>query len=140
MLQGVGEKEVYYSGGGARALVGNATLYEYQLDTWSEDNPNAKFPLLLQDPNGSNQNNLFSSFWLQSAAYCRLKNITVGYSLPKKWLQVIDVERVRFYASAQNLLTIRGKNFYEGFDPESSAGASCYPLNKTFLFGVNVEF
>lgn len=140
MLQGVGEKEVYYSGGGARALVGNATLYEYQLDTWSEDNPNAKFPLLLQDPNGSNQNNLFSSFWLQSAAYCRLKNLTIGYTLPQKWTRVAEVERVRFYASAQNLFTIRGNNFYQGFDPETTAGASCYPLNKTFLFGVNLEF
>lgn len=140
MLQGVGEKDVYYSGGGAKALVGNATLYEYQLDTWSEDNPNAKFPLLLQDPNGSHQNNMFSSFWLQSGAYCRLKNLTVGYTLPRKLTRKAAIERVRFYASAQNLFTIRGDNFYEGFDPETSAGASCYPLNKTFLFGINLDF
>lgn len=140
MLQGVGEKDVYYTGGGARALVGNATLYEYQLDTWSEDNPNAKFPLLLQDPNGSNQNNMFSTFWLQSGAYCRLKNLTVGYTLPRSLTRKVAIERLRFYASGQNLFTIRGDNFYQGFDPETSAGASCYPLNKTFLFGVNLEF
>ncbi len=140
MLQGVGQKDVYYSDGGSRALVGNATLYEYQLDTWSEENPNGKFPLLLQDPNGDSQNNLFSTFWLQSGAYCRLKNLTIGYTLPKKWTKVAEIERVRFYASAQNLFTIRGDNFYQGFDPETSAGASCYPLNKTFLFGVNLEF
>ncbi len=140
MLQGVGQKDVYYTGGGARALVGNATIYQYQLDTWSEENPNGKFPLLMQDPNGNSQNNLFSTFWLQSGAYCRLKNITLGYTLPKKWTRAAAIERVRFYASAQNLFTIRGDNFYQGFDPETSAGASCYPLNKTFLFGVNLEF
>lgn len=140
LLQGVGEKDVYYSGGGSRALVGNATVYEHQLDTWSEDNPNAKFPLLLQDPTGTHQNNLFSTFWLQSGAYCRLKNITLGYTLPRRWTQAAAIERVRFYATAQNLFTIRGDNFYKGFDPESSAGASCYPLNKTFLFGLNLEF
>ena len=140
MLHGVGQKDIYYSGGGSRALLGNATLYKYQLDTWSEENPNGKFPLLLQDPNGNHQNNFFSTFWLQSAAYCRLKNVTLGYTLPKKWTHAAALERVRFYASAQNLFTIRGNNFYQGFDPETSAGASCYPLNKTFLFGVNLEF
>jgi len=140
MFHGVPKKDVYYSGGGAKALVGNATLYEYQLDAWSEDNPGAKFPLLLQDPNGSHQNNLFSTFWVQSGAYCRLKNVTIGYTLPRRWTRAATIERVRLYASAQNLFTIRGDNFYEGFDPETSAGASCYPLNKTFLFGVNLEF
>ncbi|MDE5555420.1 MAG: TonB-dependent receptor [Muribaculaceae bacterium] len=140
MLQGVGQKDVYYSGGGSRPLLGNATLYEHQLDTWTPENPNAQYPLLLQDPNGSNQNNIFSTFWLKSAAYCRLKNLTIGYTLPKKWTKAAYIERVRFYASAQNLLTLRGSDFYKGFDPETTAGSSCYPLNKTFLFGVNLEF
>ncbi|MDE6369357.1 MAG: SusC/RagA family TonB-linked outer membrane protein, partial [Muribaculaceae bacterium] len=140
MLQGVGQKDVYYTGGGSRPLLGNATLYAHQLDTWTPENPNAKYPLLLQDPNGNSQNNMFSTFWLKSAAYCRLKNITIGYTLPKMWTKAAYIERVRFYASAQNLLTLRGSDFYKGFDPETSAGASCYPLNKTFLFGVNLEF
>lgn len=140
MLQGVGQKEVYYTGGGSRPLLGNATIYTHQLDTWTPENTDAKYPLLLQDPNGNSQNNMFSSFWLKSAAYCRLKNLTIGYTLPKKWTNAAAIERVRFYASAQNLLTIRANNFYKGFDPETTAGASCYPLNKTFLFGVNLEF
>lgn len=140
IFHGVGKNDVIYSGGGARPLLGNSTMYEHQLDTWSEDNPNAKFPLLLQDPNGNLDNNLQSSFWVQSAAFCRLKNLTLGYTLPQKWTRAATIERVRFYASAQNLFTIRGKSIYEGFDPETSNGSSCYPLNKTFLFGVNVEF
>lgn len=140
MFHGVPKKDVYYSGGGSRPFVGNTTVYEYQLDTWSEDNPNAKFPILLQDPNGSHPNNFESSFWVQSGAYCRLKNLVIGYTLPRKWTNKAAIDRLRFYVTMQNLFTIRGNNFYEGFDPETSAGASCYPLNKSFIFGVNLEF
>ena len=140
MFHGVPKKDVYYSGGGSRPFIGNTTVYEYQLDTWSEDNPNAKFPILLQDPIGNHPNNYESSFWVQSGAYCRLKNLVVGYTLPRKWTNKATIERVRFYVTMQNLFTIRGDNFYKGFDPETSAGASCYPLNKSFLFGLNLDF
>ena len=140
MFHGVPKKDVYYSGGGSRPFIGNTTVYEYQLDTWSEDNPNAKFPILLQDPNGNHPNNYESSFWVQSGAYCRLKNLVVGYTLPRKWTNKATIERVRFYVTMQNLFTIRGDNFYIVFDPETSAGASCYPLNKSFLFGLNLDF
>ncbi len=141
-FQGVGKKDVLYTGAGARPFLGNGTVYEYQLDTWSEDNRDAKFPLLLVDNSGGLNNNIASSLWVQSGAYCRLKNIVLGYTLPKKWTKKAMIERVRVYATAQNLFTIRGNNFYEGFDPEGSFGnsASCYPLNKTFLFGLNLDF
>jgi len=141
LFQGVGKKDIYYSGAGARALSGNYTIYKYQLDTWTEDNPNAKFPLLLADPNGTNPNNMISSFWVKSGAYCRLKNLVIGYSIPKKWTYKAQISKIRVYASAQNILTF-SQNFYEGFDPESSvgSGATMYPINKTFLLGLNVEF
>lgn len=141
LIQGVGKKDVYYSGSGARALTGNYTIYKYQLDTWSEDNPNAKFPLLLEDPNGTNPNNIISSFWVQSGAYCRLKNLVLGYTFPTKLTRKISIQRVRIYATAQNLFTIK-HNFYQGYDPEASisSGSVMYPVNRTFLFGLNVEF
>lgn len=142
-FQGVGKKDVYYTGSGARSLMtAQGTIYDYQLDAWTEDNRDAKWPLLLVDATGSNQNYITSSYWIKSGAYCRLKNLVVGYTLPSKWTQKAFISKVRFYASMQNLFTIRGDKFYKGFDPESSvgAGASCYPVNKSFLFGLNVEF
>ena len=139
-FQGVGKKDVAYTGAGARPLMGNGTIYEHQLDTWSPENPNAQYPLLLIDNAGNSQNNLFSSFWVKSGAYCRLKNLVLGYTLPQKWTRKAFIERVRVYASGQNLFTIRGSNFYKGFDPESSAGASCYPLNRTYLVGLQIDF
>ena len=137
----MGKRDVYYSGAGARALSGNYTIYKYQLDYWTEDNPHAKFPILLEDPSGTNPNNMISSFWVKSGAYCRLKNIVLGYTLPQTWIQKAALSKVRIYASAQNLFTIKN-NFEEGFDTDNSigSGASCYPLNKTFIFGLNVEF
>ena len=61
--------------------------------------------------------------------------------VPQRWTQKATLSKVRIYASAQNLFTVKN-NFYEGFDPENSvsSGASLYPLNKTFVFGLNVEF
>lgn len=142
-FQGVGKKDVYYTGSGARSLMtAQGTIYDYQLDAWTPENPDAKWPLLLVDATGSNQNYITSSYWIKSGAYCRLKNLVVGYTLPSKWTQKAFISKVRFYASMQNLFTLRGDSFYKGFDPESSvgAGASCYPVNKSFLFGLNVEF
>lgn len=141
-LQGIGKRDVAYTGGGARPLVGNSTIYKHQLgNTWTEDNRNADFPLLLIDGNNTLSNNMFSSFWVRSGAYCRLKNVVLGYTLPKAWTSKAMIERVRFYLSGQNLLTIRAKdNFYKGFDPETTAGASCYPVNRSYIVGMQVEF
>lgn len=137
-FQGVGKRDLYYAGPGVRPLVQNSTMYESQLDTWSKDNPDAEYPLLLVDNGSTNMNNIISSFWIKNGAYLRLKNLTLGYSLPKKLLGKAHISRLRFYASCQNLLTIC--DGYKGYDPETGAGSSLYPLMKTFTFGVNLDF
>ena len=139
-FQGVGQKDVLYAGSGARPLMGNGTIYEHQLDCWTPENPDATFPLLLIDNSGGLANNMTSSFWIQSGAYCRLKNLVLGYTLPSKISRKALIQRLRIYGSAQNLFTIRGNNFYKGFDPEGSAGSKCYPINKTFIVGLQLEF
>lgn len=87
-----------------------------------------------------------SEHGLQNARYLRLKNLEIGYSLPKKWLTKVGIENVRIYASAYNLLTITGLDY---LDPEfyihpSDGGASnmgyFYPINKTYTIGLNVKF
>lgn len=137
-FQGVGKRDLFYSGAGVRPLVQNSTMYESQLDTWSEDNPDAEYPLLLVDNGSTNMNNIISSFWVKNGAYVRLKNVTIGYTLPKKLLAKASIERLRFYVSCQNLFTI--SEGYKGYDPESGAGTSMYPIMKTFNFGVNLDF
>lgn len=95
------------------------------------------------------ENNVVSSEFIESAAYLRLSNITVGYSLPKKWFKGV-IERVRLYATMANVFCITG---YSGYDPEVNTDASrnsnyptpymdygAYVRPRTFTFGVNVKF
>lgn len=119
---------------------------------WSEDNPNAYFPrprgyvALLTRRELSEVNTKY----LQNAGYCRLKNLTISYSLPKKWLKKIGVETLRVYFSGENLFTISGLDT-KYIDPEqASAGysvsvnaghrnvESAYPFSKVYSFGVNI--
>lgn len=138
-FQGVGKKDVFYSGPGARPLWGGTTLYKNQLDYWSEDNKNAKYPLLLIDTTGSNSNNIVSSFWVKSGAYLRLKNLVIGYTLPEKWTKRVTLDKVRLYASCQNVFTV--SNCLKGYDPENSiSDGNYYPIMRTFNFGISVDF
>lgn len=137
-FQGVGKRDLYYSGPGVRPLVQNSTMYKSQLDTWSETNRDAEYPLLLVDNGSTNMNNIISSFWIKNGAYLRLKNLTLGYTIPKAVTQKAQISNLRLYFSCQNLLTFC--DGYKGYDPESGAGSSFYPVMKTFSFGANIEF
>lgn len=138
-LQGVGKKEIYYSAHGARPFYVGRSIFKHHLDYWTEDNRDAEFPLLLIDGSGNNPNNIISDFWVKSGAYMRVKNVVIGYTLPKATLQRLNIEKIRIYASGQNLFTI--SNAYKGYDPESSvSGGNFYPLMKTFTLGMDINF
>ena len=86
-----------------------------------------------------------SDYWLQNAAYLRLKNIQLGYTIPQHLLSKFRVDHLRVYVSAENLLT-KSKYFY-AYDPETAGAGSdatvnggMYPQVKTFVFGVNFRF
>ena len=137
-FQGVGKRDIYATGYNVRPLMVGRNIMESQFDTWSEDNRNAKYPLLVkEETSGTNPNNICSSFWIKSGAYCRLKNLVVGYSLPNKILNGSGISHLRFYVSGQNLFTIQ--NAYPGFDPEATP-ASYYPLMRIYTFGIDLRF
>jgi TonB-linked SusC/RagA family outer membrane protein len=102
---------------------------------WSVSNPTGIWPRL----GGISSNTSSTSFWLDDMSYLRLKNIQLGYNLPKKWLQKISIDNVRIYASAENLATITK---FRGLDPAAlgSQNDNMYPVNKSFSIGVNVGF
>lgn len=138
-LQGVGKKEIYYDGSGARPFFIGRSMTRNQLDNWTPENTDAAFPLLLIDGSGSNVNNIISDFWVKSGAYMRLKNVVIGYTLPKNLLQKVKIDHVRFYVDGQNLFTV--SNAYKGYDPENYVSSgSFYPLMQTFTFGIDVRF
>lgn len=86
-----------------------------------------------------------SSRWVEDGSYLRLKNLSLGYRLPAKWMTKIGISSLRVYASASNLWTITD---YSGYDPESANGMDAnggvdygvYPSIRSFVFGVDLTF
>lgn len=138
-LQGVGKRDILYAGNGARPFYVGRTIFKNQLDSWTPNNRDAEFPLLLIDGSGSNPNNIVSDFWIKSGAYMRLKNVVIGYNLPKKQLSKLKIDHLRFYINGQNLFTIC--NAYKGYDPENYVNnGSFYPVMQMFTFGIDLRF
>ncbi|MGM1430655.1 SusC/RagA family TonB-linked outer membrane protein [Sphingobacterium lactis] len=135
----------YGSMGGVVTATAPATnmFKEYYDERWTPENTNAKYPRAVGGAKGS-YNTQRSSRFLEDGSYLRLKTLTLGYNLPKSFIQKAKFSNVRIYASAYNLLTFTK---YTGFDPEvsselsvSSLGVdqSSIPQMKTFMLGINL--
>lgn len=99
-------------------------------DRWSHTNQDGIYPSnLFQKYDGSND------FWVEDADFLRLKSITLGYTLPRHWFNGL-FSSARLYFDAQNLFVITN---YTGSDPETDS-YSAYPNQKTFSFGVELNF
>ena len=105
------------------------------LDAWSSTNPNSNIPALSLSDN--NNEKRVSTYWVENGSYLKLRTIQLGYNLPKSMTNRLAMQRLRFYLSAQNLLTIHSKSF-TGVDPENPNYGYPIPLNITF--GINVTF
>lgn len=97
-------------------------------------NVNGYFPRPIMS---SRQNNYTQSRYLQNAAYIRLKNLQVGYTLPKAWVTKLSIQKVRIFFSGDNLWT--GTSINKDFDPEALyQNGMQYPLSRTLSCGVNI--
>lgn len=105
------------------------------LNAWSPTNPNSDIPAL-QIVN-INDEGRASTYYIEDGSYLKLRNVQLGYSLPRSLSQQIRMERLRFYVSGQNLLTIKSKEF-SGVDPESNGFG--YPIPVSFTLGLNAAF
>ena len=101
-------------------------------------NENANYPR----PLFNNKNHKTQTAYLQNAAYMRLKNLQLGYTLPKSLINKIGLQNVRVYVSGENLLTITGLS--DTMDPETAGigkqGGTVYPLSRVYSFGLSVNF
>lgn len=116
----------------------------YALDRWTgPGSTNKDFRSSSEDPN--NNKGTVSTWFIEDGSYLRMKNIQLGFTFPKKWLNKVSLSKLRVYVSAQNLWTITN---YEGFDPEFTSSKNTsfgidvgnYPQYKTFLCGIQVDF
>jgi TonB-linked SusC/RagA family outer membrane protein len=138
-FQGVGKRDSYVSGWTAYPFQNASTALIQHLDRWSEanPNPNAAYPRL--SINQQSNNLQASNFWMVNAAYVRLKNIQLGYTLPTRWLKGTGLTGASFFANGNNLITISKMPI--GMDPESPESTqNTVPLLATYTFGVNLKF
>ncbi len=113
------------------------------LNYWTPQNTNTDIPRLT--PVDNNDNDRFSDMYVENGSFLRLKNATLGYTLPSVLTQKIGMQRVRFYVSGTNLFTISS---YTGMDPEVGQSSSAsrgidygiYPQSISFTGGINVTF
>ncbi|MDR1675783.1 MAG: TonB-dependent receptor [Tannerella sp.] len=106
-----------------------------QLDRWTEEDPNGYFPRLTRDVN---ELKLPQTQYLQNASWLRLKNLTVGYTLPESLLKNAKISRLRVYVSGENLWTLN--NLYaKWIDPEVIR-ENFYPMQSVWSMGVNLNF
>ena len=121
-----------------------STLRSYHTDYWTPQNKDAAFPQPREGGGpGVGINKDFSSFWLENAAYFRMKNIEIGYSLNSDVTKKINISNARIFLSGENLFTITK---YIGYDPEIATGVAerlverRYPLSKVYNFGITINF
>lgn len=152
-VQGVGKRDAMLRG----ELVEpfhfgyGGTMYRHQTDYWTPTNPDAKYPRLAEAGSPSNTNNYRtgSDIYLFNAAYARLKNVQIGYTIPQSITQKARIQRARVYLTGQNLVTLSKLTF---FDPEitefdnntgfntGANSARAYPLPIFYGFGLDLTF
>lgn len=146
LVQGTGDR--YMGFDNFMIIDAKRRTYEYQLNYWTPENPNALYPRIshFQSVNGNNNNNAIypSDFYLKNAKYIRLKNLQIGYNLKESLLTNLSaISSFKVYANATNLFTISDVMDY--FDPEQAVTESGvqtygYPIQRTFSFGINIGF
>lgn len=115
--------------------VANLNKGQRLLDAWSPTNPDSNIPAL-STYNNNNETRV-SSYYVENGSFLKLRNIQIGYNVPKAIANKLYMERLRFYLSAQNLLTIKSSSF-TGVDPENANFG--YPIPMNITFGLNVTF
>ncbi len=139
-FQGVGKMDNYLSGTGTQPFFSTSfqgSMYKHQADFWSPTNTGAAYPRLTANSNTNNYQT--SSFWMRDASYLRLKNVVLGYTLPKTVTDKVKIGSARLYVSGQNMIT--WSNYFPGFDPEQrDTGGEFYPIMTTYTVGLNVNF
>ena len=124
-----------------RTDISTVNLPSYMLGRWTGEGTSDRLPRFVL---GDNHNWVSSDLYVYDGSYFRLKNVQLGYTLPKKLTQKAFIDNFRVYVAGENLLTFTK---YHGYDPEISSGGTSlgidrgvYPQARTFSIGANITF
>ena len=140
LFQGVAGVKGYLNNYAGFAFKGESGIQTWQADgAFDPQNP-VRYPNYprLELIATSTPNTEMSDFWILDASYIRLKNVSLGYTLPKNILSKCGISNLRVYIQAENPLT--WNKYRQGWDPEINTGGSYYPILSTYTFGVNFKF
>ena len=142
---GIYKRDVFNAG---KVRTHQFASYDYStskeaLTRWTPENPSTTNYRIYGNDANKNMSNP-SSWYIEDGSYFRIKNIQLGMTLPKAWTSRVKVEKLRVYASGQNLITITK---YSGYDPEFGIGSplgagvdqGTYPSSKVVLFGIQID-
>ena len=143
-IQGVGQQNLIREGNIRGPFVSwwmnqNST---YLYNTWNEENTGARFPLLSFNGSINNWNySHYNDINVMKVWYARLKNVAIGYTFPKKWMNKAGIDNLRLYVSADNIFEV--DSVADNFDPETQASTGqgkidCYA--RTVSFGIDITF
>jgi len=154
-LQGIGKRD-FWPGTESGIFWGfynrwNQPVYDHIYNNyWTPENPDAYFPRLraYEALNETRQLGVKQTRYLQNAAYLRVKNITLAYTLPPGWMQSIGIGSAKLFFSGQNLFEFTSLS--KAFDPETigdevdgstnNGNGFVYPVQRTYTFGLDVNF
>ena len=122
-------------------LVDVSNYRTFALDRWTESNQGQQvlMPRIHSNTTNVANNTPPSTYWLRDGSFLRLKNVELGYNIPKRFLNRMNLQSARFYAMGYNLAVWDSIKFW---DPEvgNSNGGNAYPLPSTYTFGLEVTF
>ena len=141
VFQGVGKQNVRMSNMIVQPLLDNWGNMQEVIDGnyWSvynteAENLSVKYPRLTY--NNRSNNYAMSDYWLFKGRYLRVKNMTLGYNIPRSICEKVNINNIRVYGSVSDILSIN--KYPKGWDPEVSGTG--YPITASYLFGVSVKF
>ena len=151
MFEGIAKRDLWTASdifwGFSRGIY-NSCVTQYHIDnTWTYENPTAYFPRL--NASGNNRSRQVQTKYLQNAAYIRLKDVSISYTIPKSWLSQLKIEQARIYVSGMNLWEKTGLPSFMTPDLvdqiqeaslQSQNTGKQYAFMRSFSFGVNVTF
>ncbi|MCM8569825.1 TonB-dependent receptor [Gramella jeungdoensis] len=120
----------------------NVNRHAYYLERWRGEGTSNYVPRV---STGATSNGVFSDFYVEDASYARIQNAQIGYSLPESLISKLNIQKLRLYVAANNLYTFTD---YKGYDPSASTGEAIgggidygfYPVPRTYMFGLNLNF
>ncbi len=139
LIQGIGGVNAYTQNPYTSLTYENRVISKSWRRAWTPQNTNTDMPSLRYN---STWDISQSSFWVHDITFVKLRNIQLGYACPPNITSRLGLQKIYFYANAQNVFTLVNKE-YEGYDPERNTfnnGSSLYPVPRIISIGANVNF